>query len=122
MQVYDNGTKIIVWYYETLLPLCDDNVIFTNNRLLAENRFTYFERKKSRNHQFINGYMKFMKKLISKGYATESKQHLKMKNAGIYLSMESIAEIGVERSASSFNVSAEYQGASINTSAWFLFG
>ena len=73
MQVYDDGTRIIVWYYETLLPLCDDNVIFTNNRLLAENRFTYFERKMSRNNQFINGYMKFMKKLISKGYATESK-------------------------------------------------
>ena len=80
MQVYDNGTRIIVWYYETLLPLCDDNVIFTNNRLLAENRFTYFERKMSRNHQFINGYMKFMKKKA----ASENEKCWYLPQHGVY--------------------------------------
>ena len=49
-----------------------DNFRFPNNRLQAEKRFIYLQRKMSRNHQFKNDYMNFMKELMSKGYATES--------------------------------------------------
>ena len=58
--------------YHTPLTLHDDNVRFLDNRSQAEKRFTYLQRKISRNHQFKNNYMKFMQKLLSKGYATKS--------------------------------------------------
>ena len=35
-------------------------------------RGSHLQRKMSRNHQFMNDFVKFMEKLISKGYATES--------------------------------------------------
>ena len=72
MQLLDNGTRLIDGHYEIPLALRDDNVRFPNNRLQAEKRFRYLQRRMSRNHQFKNDYMKFMKELISKGYATES--------------------------------------------------
>ena len=73
MQVFDNGTRLIDGHYEIRLPLCDDNDNPNpNNRLQAEKRFIYLQRKMSRNHQFKNDYMNFMKELISKGCATES--------------------------------------------------
>ena len=71
VQPFDNGRKLIDGNYEIPLPLCNDNVRFLYNRLQAEKRFTYLQRKMSSNHQFKNDYMKFMKKLLSKGYATE---------------------------------------------------
>ena len=49
VQVLDNGTKLIDRHYEIPLPLRDDNVRFPNNRLQAEKRFTYLQRKMSRN-------------------------------------------------------------------------
>ena len=73
MEVLDNGTRLIDGHYEVPFPLRDDNVRFTNNRLQAEKRFIYLQRKVSRNHQFKNNYMNFMTELMSKGYATESK-------------------------------------------------
>ena len=50
MQVLNNGTRLIDGHYEILLPLCDDDVRFPNNRSQAENRFIYLQRKMSRNH------------------------------------------------------------------------
>ena len=71
MQVLDNGTRPIDGHYEIPPPLRDDNVRFPNNRLQSEKRFTYLQRKMSRNHRFKDDYMKFMKELISTEYATE---------------------------------------------------
>ena len=50
----------------------NDNVRFPNNRLQTQKKFTYLQRIMSRNHHFKNDYMKFMKQLMSNGYATES--------------------------------------------------
>ena len=50
----------------------NDKVRFPNNRLQAQKKFTYLQRIMSRNHHFKNDYMKFMKQLMSNGYATES--------------------------------------------------
>ena len=50
IQVLNNGTRLIDGHYEILLPLCDDDVRFPNNRSQAENRFIYLQRKMSRNH------------------------------------------------------------------------
>ena len=72
MQILENGTRPINGHYEILLPLRDDNVRFPNNRLQAEKRFIYLQRKMSRNHQFKNNYVNFMNELMSKEYATES--------------------------------------------------
>ena len=49
-------------------------------------RYTYLQRKMSRNHQFKNGYMKCMKEMMPNRYA------------GIYLTMESITKITLVRS------------------------
>ena len=49
MQVLDNSTRLIDGHYEIPLPLRDDNVRFPNNRLQAEKRFIYLQRKMSRN-------------------------------------------------------------------------
>ena len=73
MQVLDNGTRFNDGHYGIPLPLRDDVIRFPNNRLQAEKRFTYLQRKMPRNHQFTNDHMKFMKKLMSNGYATESR-------------------------------------------------
>ena len=72
MQVLDNGTRPIDGHYEIRLSLRDDTVWFPNNRLQAEKRSKYLQTKMSRSHQFKNDYKKFMKELMSKGYATES--------------------------------------------------
>ena len=49
MQVLDNSTRLIDVHREIPLPLRDDNVRFPNNRLQAEKRFIYLQRKMSRN-------------------------------------------------------------------------
>ena len=72
MQVLDNGARLINGHYEIPPSLRDDNVRFPNSRLQAEKRFTYLQGKMSRNDQFKNDYMMFMKKLMSKGYPAES--------------------------------------------------
>ena len=43
MQTFDNGSRLIDGHYEIPLPLRDDDVRFSNNRLQAEKRFTYLQ-------------------------------------------------------------------------------
>ena len=69
MQVLDNGSRLMGENCEIQLPIRADNVRFPNNRLQTEKRFTYLQRKMSRNHQFTNDYMKFM---MLEGYGRES--------------------------------------------------
>ena len=116
IQVLDNGTRPIDGHYEIPPPLRDDNVRFPNNRLQSEKRFTYLQRKMSRNHQFKNDYMNFMKELMSKGYATESIAAAEngkcwyLPHHGVYKRNEP-GKIRVV-----FDLSAEFQGTSINKS------
>ena len=116
MQVLDNSTRIIDGHYEIPLPLRDDNVRFPNNRLQAEKRFIYLQRKMSRNHQFKNDYMNFIKKLMSKGYGTESTaaaengKSLYLPHQGVYNQNKP----GKTRIV--FDLSTEFQGTSINKS------
>ena len=116
MQVLDNGTRLVDGHYEIPLPLRGDNVRFPNNRLQAEKRFIYLQRKMSRNHQFKNDYMNFMKELISKGYATESTAAAKngkcwyLPHHGVY-NPNKPGKICVV-----FELRAEFQGTSINKS------
>ena len=116
MQVLDNGTRLVDGHYEIPLPLRDDNVRFPNNRLQAEKRFIYLQRKMSRNHQFKNDYMNFMKELISKGYVTESTAAAKngkcwyLPHHGVY-NPNKPGKICVV-----FDLRAEFQGTSINKS------
>ena len=116
MQVLDNSTRLIDGHYEIPLPLRDDNVRFPNNRLQAEKRFIYLQRKMSRNHQFKNDYMNFIKKLMSKGYGTESTaaaengKSLYLPHQGVYNQNKP----GKTRIV--FDLSTEFQGTSINKS------
>ena len=116
MHVLDNGTRRIDGHYEIPLPLRDDNVRFPNNRLQAEKRFTYLQTKMSRNHQFKNDYMKFMKELMSKGYATESTAAAEngkcwyLPHHGVY-NRNKLGKIRIV-----FDLSAEFPGTSINKS------
>ena len=45
MQVLDNSSRLIGENFEIQLPIRADNVRFPNNRLQAEKRFTYLQRK-----------------------------------------------------------------------------
>ena len=99
IHILDNGTGLIDGHYEIPLPLRHDNVRFPNNRLQAEKRFTYLQRKMSRNDQFKSEYMKFMKELMSNDMQQNQQKLLKMGNAGIYLTMESIIKTNLVRSA-----------------------
>ena len=116
MQVLDNGTRLIDGYYETPFPLRDDNIRFPNNRLQADKRFTYLQRKMSRNHQFRNDCKRFMKELMSKGYATESTAATEngkcwyLSHHGVY-NQNKPGKIHVV-----FDLSAEFQGTLINKS------
>ena len=114
IQVLDNGTRPIDGHYEIPLPLRDDNVRFPNNRLQSEKRFTYLQRKMSRNHQFKDDYMKFMKELISTDYASESTAAVEngkcwyLPHNGVY-NQNKPGKIRVV-----FDLSAESQWTSIN--------
>ena len=116
MQVLDNVTRLIDGHYEISLPLRGDNVRFPNNRLLAVKRFIYLQRKISRNFQFKNDYMNFMTELMSKGYATESTVAAEngkcwyLPHHGVY-NPNKPGKIRVV-----FDLSAEFQGTSINKS------
>ena len=116
MQILDNGARLIDGDHEIPLPQCDDNVRFPNNRSQAEKRFIYLQRKMLRNHQFRNDYMKFMKELMSKGYATESTAVAEygkcwyLPHHGVY-NQNKPGKIRVV-----FSLSAEFQGALINKS------
>ena len=122
MQVIDNGTRFIDGHYEIPLPLRDDNVRFKSNRLQAKKRFTYLQRKMSMNHQFKNDYMKFIKELMSKGYGTESTAAAEnekcwyLPHQGVY-NQSKPGKICVV-----FNLTAEFQGTSINPRNVGLFG
>ena len=116
MQILDNGARLIDGHYEIPFPQCDDNVRFPNNRSQAEKRFIYLQRKMPRNHQFRNDYMKFMKELMSKGYATEST--VVAENGKCWY----LPHHGVDNQNKPgkicvvFNLSTEFQGALINKS------
>ena len=116
MQVLDNGTKLIDRHYEIPLPLRDDNVRFPNNRLQAEKRFTHLRRKMSRNHQFKNYYMKLMKELMSKGYAAESATAAENRKCWYLPHHEVYNQNKPGKIRVVFDLSAEFQGTSINKS------
>ena len=111
MEILDNGARLIDGHYEIPLPLRDDNVRFPNNKSQAEKRFIYLQRKMSRNHQFRNDYMKFMKELMSKGYATESTAVAEnLPHHGVY-NQNKPGKVHVV-----FDLIAEFRGALLNKS------
>ena len=111
LQVLDNDA-----HYKLPLPLRDDNFRLPNSRSQAEMRFRYLEIKMSMNYQFKNDYMKFMKELISKEYATASTAVAETRKCwylpyhGVY-NQNSPGKILVFA-----NLSAEFSGKLINNS------
>ena len=107
---------LINGHYGIPPPLPDDNARFPNNRLQAEKRFTCLQRKMSRNHQLKNDYLKFLKELLSKGYAAGSKasaengKYWHLPHHGVY-NRNKPGKIRIF-----FDISAEFQGTSINKS------
>ena len=115
MPVLNNGTRLIDGHYEIPLSLRDD-VRFPNNRLQAEKRFTYLQRKMSRNHKFPNDYRTLIKELISKGYATESTAAAENGKCWYLPHHEVYNQNKAGKIRIAFNLSAEFQGTSISKS------
>ena len=72
IEVLKNGTELVGGHYQVPLPSRKDEVNLPNNRSQTEKRFPCLKKRLSRNPQFKQDYVKFMDKLIKKGYARES--------------------------------------------------
>ena len=55
-------------HYQVLLPFKYPCVNLPNNRYQARPRFSYLEKNFSKNDQFKEAYIRFMKDIIAKGY------------------------------------------------------
>ena len=109
-----NGTEFFGGHYQVPLPFRKGEINLPSNRSQAENRFACLERKFSRNPQFKQDYMKFINELILKGYARESTSAVEAGKCW-YLSHHGVYhpnKPGKIRVV--FDLSAEFQGASIN--------
>ena len=69
MKILQEGTKLRNGHYQVPLPFKDPCVTLPNNRYQAGQRFSYLQKKLSKNDQFKETYIRFMKDIIAKGYA-----------------------------------------------------
>ena len=72
MEILQEGTKLRNGHYQVPLPFKDPCIDLPNNRHQARQRFSYLEKKFSKNDQFREDYIRFMKDIIAKGYARKS--------------------------------------------------
>ena len=72
MKILQEGTTLRNGHYQVPLPFKEPYVNLPNNRYQAMQRFSYLEKKFSKNDQFKEDYIRFMKDIIAKGYARKS--------------------------------------------------
>ena len=72
MKILQEGTKLRNSHYQVPLPFKEPCVNLPNNRYQARQRFSYLEKKFSKNDQFKEYYIRFMKDIITNGYARKS--------------------------------------------------
>ena len=72
MKILQEDTKQRNGHYQVPLPFKDPCVNPPKNRYQASQRFSYLEKKFSKNDQFKEDYIRFMKDIFAKGYARKS--------------------------------------------------
>ena len=72
MKILQEGTKLRSGHYQVSLPFKDLCVNLPNNRYQAKQRFSYLEKRLSKNDQFKEECISFVKDIASKGYARKS--------------------------------------------------
>ena len=72
MKILQDGTQLRNGHYQIPLPFRDPCVNLPNNRYQARQRFSYLDKKFSKNSQFKEDYIRFMKDIIAKGYTRKS--------------------------------------------------
>ena len=72
MKILQEGTKLTNSHNQVPLPFKDPYVNLPNIRYQARQWFSYLEKKFIKNGQFKEGYIRFLKDIIPKGYATKS--------------------------------------------------
>ena len=60
-------------HHQLPLPLRNENMNLPNNRNMVEKRLKYLKRRLLKDFKFYGDYNKFMKEILSKGYAREAK-------------------------------------------------
>ena len=114
IEIRKNGMELVGGHYQIPLPFRKDEINLPNNRSQAEKKFACLTRKVSRNPQFKQDYMKFMNKLMLKGYARESTSAVEagkcwyLPHHGVY-DPNKPGKIRVI-----FELNAEFHGTSIN--------
>ena len=72
MKILQEGTKLRNGHYQVRLPFKDPCVNLRNNRYQARQRFSYLEKKFSKNNQFREDCIRFIRNIIAKEYARKS--------------------------------------------------
>lgn len=76
------STTFVDGHYQVGLPLKSNDVVFPNNRPLAEQRAAHLRRRFMKDEVFKEEYKDVMSKMISKGYAEEVPSESKDRNDG----------------------------------------
>ena len=114
MKIVQEDTKLKNAHHQVPLPFKDPCVNLPNNRYQTRKRFSYLEKKFSKNDQFKKDYIRFIKDVITKGYARKSATEAAsgktwyLPHHFVYHSKEP-GKIRVV-----FDTSADYQGRCIN--------
>ena len=71
-KILQEGTNLRNGHYEVPLSFKDPCVNLPNKRYQARQKFSYLEKRFSKNDQFKENYIRFMKNIIAKDYARKS--------------------------------------------------
>ena len=72
IKILQGDTKLRNGHFQVSLPFKDPCVNLPKKRHQARQRFSYLEKKFSKNYQFREDYIRFMKDIIAKGYTRKS--------------------------------------------------
>ena len=72
MKIQQEGAKLRNGHYQVPFPFKDPCVNLPNSRYQVRQRFSYLEKKFSKNDKYKEDYISFMKNIIVKGYARRS--------------------------------------------------
>ena len=72
MKIMEDGVKMVKKHYQIPLPFRNPNIQLPNNRYQAWQRLSYLQKRFNKNKEFEKGYVRYMEKIISKGYARKS--------------------------------------------------
>ena len=114
MKILEDEEKMPNKHYQIPLPFRNANIQFSNSKYKAWQRLSYLQKSFNKNKEFEKDYVRFMKKIISKGYARKSTREVApvkiwyLPHHGVYHSNKH-GKIGVV-----FDLSADYKSRRIN--------